>query len=96
MLLYIDNFFLIQFGKGVYFADISSKSANYCYTTKKKNVGFLILSQVSLGNQKELLQADMSADKLPKDVHSVKGVGMVWPNPEKNIVWLVPFWKLWS
>ena len=36
-----------QFGKGVYFADMSSKSANYCCTSRKKNVGLLLLCDVS-------------------------------------------------
>ena len=37
-----------MFGKGLYFADISSKSANYCYATPNKNTGLLLLSEVSL------------------------------------------------
>ena len=37
-----------MFGKGLYFADMSSKSANYCYTTPTKNTGLVILSEVSL------------------------------------------------
>ena len=35
-----------MFGKGVYFADVSSKSANYCYATKSKNVGLVLLCEV--------------------------------------------------
>jgi poly [ADP-ribose] polymerase 1 len=38
-----------MFGKGVYFADIFSKSANYCFTTKNNNVGVMLLSEVALG-----------------------------------------------
>ena len=37
-----------MFGKGVYFADVSSKSANYCYATKSKNVGLILLCEVCL------------------------------------------------
>ena len=37
----------LQFGKGIYFADMSSKSANYCYATRTKNIGLLLLSEVS-------------------------------------------------
>lgn len=37
-----------MFGKGIYFADMSSKSANYCYATPNKNTGLVILSEVSL------------------------------------------------
>ena len=35
-----------MFGKGCYFSDCSSKSANYCYTTSNKNIGVLSLSEV--------------------------------------------------
>ena len=38
----------VQFGKGCYFSDSSSKSANYCYTTMNKNVGLLSLSEVRI------------------------------------------------
>lgn len=70
-----------MFGKGVYFADMSSKSANYCFATKNKNVGLMLLCDVSLGNTNDLLAADYSADKLPKGKHSVKGVGKIVPDP---------------
>ena len=42
--------FLFQFGKGVYFADICSKSANYCFATRSKNVGLLLLCDVCLAS----------------------------------------------
>lgn len=32
-----------MFGKGVYFADMVSKSANYCFTNPKNNTGLMIL-----------------------------------------------------
>ena len=35
-----------MFGKGVYFADMVSKSANYCFTNKSNNTGLLILNEV--------------------------------------------------
>ena len=37
-----------MFGKGLYFADMSSKSANYCYATPKKDTGLVLLSEVSI------------------------------------------------
>lgn len=37
-----------MFGKGLYFADMSSKSANYCYPTPNKNTGLVLLSEVSI------------------------------------------------
>ncbi|RNA22029.1 poly [ADP-ribose] polymerase 2 [Brachionus plicatilis] len=74
-----------MFGKGCYFADCSSKSANYCYPTSTKNVGILSLSEVSLGNFNELKQADNNADKLPKGKVSTKGVGRSQPDKSEWI-----------
>ncbi|KAF8560666.1 hypothetical protein P879_00606 [Paragonimus westermani] len=68
-----------MFGKGIYFADIVSKSANYCYTTQSQPEGVLLLCEVILGNMKECYEAE-STD-LPADKHSRKGVGSVTPNP---------------
>ena len=39
-----------MFGKGVYFADVVSKSANYCHATKLNPMGCLLLCEVALGN----------------------------------------------
>lgn len=86
-----------MFGKGVYFADMSSKSANYCFATRSKNVGILLLSEVSLGKSNELLAADYNADKLPSDCQSVKGMGRVGPDPNDTFTMpdgvTVPFGK---
>jgi predicted DNA-binding WGR domain protein len=38
-----------MFGKGIYFADMVSKSANYCCTNKTNNTGLLMLCDVALG-----------------------------------------------
>lgn len=38
-----------MFGKGVYFADMCSKSANYCFTNPENNTGILLLCDVALG-----------------------------------------------
>lgn len=37
-----------MFGKGVYFADMFSKSANYCYASKDAAAGVLLLCEVVL------------------------------------------------
>ncbi|XP_066963757.1 poly [ADP-ribose] polymerase 2-like isoform X2 [Macrobrachium rosenbergii] len=71
-----------MFGKGIYFADMSSKSANYCWATPRNDTGFLALSEVSLGKTNDLLDADYNAHKLPKGFHSVKGCGKTAPIPE--------------
>ena len=39
-----------MFGKGVYFSDMVSKSANYCHTSKGSNTGLMLLCEVALGN----------------------------------------------
>jgi poly [ADP-ribose] polymerase len=74
-----------MFGKGVYFADVSSKSANYCWPTPSKNVGLLMLAEVALGEPNELLDADSNADRLPTGKHSVKGLGKTAPDPAKEV-----------
>lgn len=70
-----------MFGKGVYFADMSSKSANYCCTSPANNTGILLLCEVALGNMNERLHADYYAGNLPADKHSTKGVGKTSPDP---------------
>lgn len=70
-----------MFGKGVYFADMSSKSANYCFATRTRNIGLALLCEVSLGESHQLLEANYYADKLPPGKHSVKGMGRVAPDP---------------
>lgn len=69
-----------MFGKGVYFADMFSKSANYCYASPSATDGVLLLCEVALGEMNELLTADYNADKLPDRKLSTKGVGATTPN----------------
>jgi hypothetical protein len=47
-------------GKGVYFADMVSKSANYCCTSRSSNTGVLLLCDVALGDQYERFDAEVS------------------------------------
>ena len=68
-----------MFGKGVYFADMVSKSANYCFTSRNNNTGILLLCDVALGNMNEKLYADYNAAELPPDKHSTKGCGRTAP-----------------
>ncbi|KAJ4849285.1 Poly [ADP-ribose] polymerase 2 [Turnera subulata] len=69
-----------MFGKGVYFADMFSKSANYCYTTRAAPAGVLLLCEVALGDMAELLCAKYDADNLPAGKLSTKGVGGTAPD----------------
>ncbi|KAK9136859.1 hypothetical protein Sjap_007453 [Stephania japonica] len=69
-----------MFGKGVYFADMFSKSANYCYSSSSCQAGVLLLCEVALGDMAEHLTANYHADQLPVGKLSTKGVGATAPD----------------
>ncbi|KAL4588421.1 hypothetical protein LXL04_001310 [Taraxacum kok-saghyz] len=69
-----------MFGKGVYFADMFSKSANYCHASQHASHGVLLLCEVALGEMAELQTANHDADKLPQGKLSTKGVGATSPD----------------
>ncbi|KAJ1687692.1 hypothetical protein LUZ63_019082 [Rhynchospora breviuscula] len=69
-----------MFGKGVYFADMFSKSANYCYASNSSRSGVLLLCEVALGEMNELLYSDYNADNLPNGKLSTKGLGKTAPD----------------
>ncbi|XP_010863533.1 poly [ADP-ribose] polymerase 1 [Esox lucius] len=73
-----------MFGKGVYFADMVSKSANYCHTSQSDPTGLILLGEVALGNMHELKKAS-HITKLPKGKHSVKGLGRNAPDPSATV-----------
>uniref|UniRef100_UPI001CB9A93C poly [ADP-ribose] polymerase 2 n=1 Tax=Erigeron canadensis TaxID=72917 RepID=UPI001CB9A93C len=73
-----------MFGKGVYFADMFSKSANYCCASRQASAGVLLLCEVALGDMAELLTADYNADKLPPGKLSTKGVGATAPDMSQS------------
>ncbi|KAG5892238.1 hypothetical protein JTB14_014609 [Gonioctena quinquepunctata] len=75
-----------MFGKGIYLADMVSKSANYCCSNTLNPKGLLLLCDVALGNEYERKKAEMIT-KLPKGMHSCKGLGKTHPDPSvvKNI-----------
>lgn len=72
-----------MFGKGIYFADMVSKSANYCFTNRQNNTGLMLLCEVALGDSMEYIDATY-VTKLPNDKHSVKGTGRTYPNPNES------------
>ena len=74
-----------MFGKGVYFADMSSKSANYCYTTSDKTTGVMVLCEVALGKKPFTCHKANYVDKLPKGSISCYGEGTMAPNPSKSV-----------
>ena len=75
---------IFEFVLGVYFADMSSKSANYCWPSYTNNIGLLLLCEVAIGSPNELKGADYNAASLPKGKDSVKGLGRCVPDPKKE------------
>ncbi|KAH7344899.1 poly polymerase catalytic domain-containing protein [Rhizoctonia solani] len=70
-----------MFGKGVYFADAFSKSANYCHAGQSKNIGIMLLCEVAVKPYLELNDSDYHADQNSKKEQKIatKGVGMAQP-----------------
>merc|ERR1712151_894659 len=69
-----------MFGKGVYFADMVSKSANYRRAGYGDNRAVMLLCEVALGKSNELKQANYNANLLPKGCLSTLGLGRTAPN----------------
>ena len=67
---------------GVYFAEVASKSAQYCFPSKKNTTGILLLNEVALGQQLKLFKANYGAKKACQraGLDSVKGVGRHGPS----------------
>ena len=63
-----------MFGKGIYFADQSSKSAQYSlvWANNKRDIGYLFLADVALGKVKTE-QAPQYREEAPRGFHSVQG-----------------------
>lgn len=74
-----------MFGKGVYFADMVTKSANYCHSHLSNDIGLLLLCEVALGESNELFYSDYNAANLPDGKLSTKGCGSYGPS-EDNFV----------
>ncbi|KAK2742342.1 hypothetical protein FQN57_005430 [Myotisia sp. PD_48] len=71
-----------MFGKGVYFADVSSKSANYCCSGCSNNIGLLMLCDVELGDPMlELTDSDYNAGENAKKNGSYSTLGMGQTTP---------------
>merc|ERR1711933_300534 len=75
-----------MFGKGVYFADMSSKSANYCFTSPDANTGLILLCEVALGEMNKLQASDYyAADAMKGSIASTKGEGKTSPDPSTYV-----------
>jgi poly [ADP-ribose] polymerase 2/3/4 len=76
-----------MFGKGIYLADMSSKSANYCASYNTGGNALLLLCDAELGNPMQVLQdADYNAGENAKarGLHSTWGQGLVGPSQWKD------------
>jgi len=77
-----------MFGKGIYFADMCSKSANYCMANSANNTGLLVLCEVALGNSHPLEQADYEAGRhcaAGRPANSVHGLGTYSPGQASRV-----------
>ncbi|KAL1664848.1 PARP-1-like protein [Schizophyllum commune] len=70
-----------MFGKGVYFADMMSKSAGYCYMGLSGQTGLLLLCEVAVKPFYERYDAEYDADKGCKKANALatKGIGRTQP-----------------
>ncbi|KAG4428497.1 hypothetical protein IFR05_016017, partial [Cadophora sp. M221] len=76
-----------MFGKGIYLADMSSKSANYCCSHISNGHVLLLLCEAELGDPKqELTDASYTAgeDAKSKGMYSTWGKGMTGPKVWKD------------
>lgn len=82
-----------MFDKGIYFANMSTKSANYCHAQQSSNTGLLLLCVVELGKPAlRLNRHDYSASinaKLAGCI-SVHGLGRTSPKAWKDCASLHP------
>ena len=74
-----------MFGKGVYFADMASKSAQYCHSHLSDGVALLLLCDVAVGTPNNLLHSDFNASNLPDGKHCTKGVGRTGPKATNSV-----------
>lgn len=75
-----------MFGKGIYFADVVTKSANYCATSRTNNTALMLMCQVALGNMQKLNTANHRINNLPNSQwQSTGGVGMYCPMEWRSI-----------
>lgn len=65
------------FGKGVYMADVSSKSANYCQSGMSGGTGILLLVEAELGKPMyEISTGDSNAEAEAKKHNAISTLGV--------------------
>ncbi|KAF2400610.1 poly-ribose polymerase [Trichodelitschia bisporula] len=73
-----------MYGKGVYMADMSSKSANYCFHQQSGGVGLLLLCEAELGKPLfELTNADYDAGEKAQKAGCLTTLGRGQAGPAK-------------
>jgi hypothetical protein len=74
-----------NFGKGIYLADMASKSLNYC--SPNKNVGLILLCESALGEIHEFYGFDYEAKTktLDNKKHTAKGCAVHEPKHSNKI-----------
>ncbi|XP_054722688.1 LOW QUALITY PROTEIN: uncharacterized protein LOC129232581 [Uloborus diversus] len=74
-----------MFGKGIYFADMFTKSQKYCTEHHSTYSKFILLCEVALGDVKEV-DHSVVVDRTEK-YDSIKAVGHKQPDPAKDVFW---------
>ena len=69
-----------QFGKGIYFSDMASKSLGHCFPSN--GIGLLLLCEVGLGEMAEFKFKDPQWKEKYTGNNSVKAIGQVEPEIE--------------
>jgi len=69
-----------RFGKGIYLADMFSKSHGYCASYGSDGIFCIMLCEGACGEFNELLRDDFNASNLPKGKHSTKALGHKAPS----------------
>uniref|UniRef100_A0AAR2JZI8 Poly [ADP-ribose] polymerase n=1 Tax=Pygocentrus nattereri TaxID=42514 RepID=A0AAR2JZI8_PYGNA len=74
-----------MFGKGIYFADMVSKSANYCHTSQADPVGLILLGEVALGCSHYYAIKSAAFANSVWFVLDVVGLGRTAPDPGATV-----------
>lgn len=90
-----------MFGNGIYFADQSTKSANYCWGFNRvRGTFYMMVCEVAVGKMFDLQHADSSIRSAPKGYNSVRGVKgssllhnevIVYNESQANIRYIIEF-----
>lgn len=76
-----------MFGKGIYLADVSTKSANYCGAELSGDTGLLLLAEAELGQPMyESIHGNYDAPSAAKEAGAVAtfGIGITAPMAWKD------------